>query len=178
MDLASVVCRCLSPILVHPSARGDTGSPWGDPASHGGAGHLVTTAPAPGRVSPGLGRASRKRCSEAVLGVPCHREKDGPHGAGGHPGSCLVLDRRGAASLWHYLLQPGMGHVPGHDQVVPMTGGDTSPNPQASRALPYCPPPWHNPRVGGDQPCAARAARGGTHACSQPANLLCCCAPR
>ena len=56
---------------------------------------------------------------------------------------------------------PGMGHVPGHDdQAVPTPGGDTSPNPQASRGLPCCHPPWHSSRVGGDRPCTVRAARG------------------
>ena len=113
---AALVSCCLSPILVHPSARGDTGSPRGDPASCGGAGHLVTATPAPRRVTPGLGRTSRGECSKAVLGgiIPqrdgwTSRCKRSPWGGPGHPispESCLVLEPTGAASLWHYLLQP------------------------------------------------------------------------
>lgn len=95
VDPASLVCRCLGPVLVHQSAKGESGSPRGDPDSRGGTRHLITTALAPRRVSPGLERASGRGCSEVVLGVLCHREEDGPQGAGGHPGVVLAVPCHG-----------------------------------------------------------------------------------
>ena len=58
VDPASLVCRCLSPILVHPSARGETGSPWGGSCQPWG-------CQAPGNHSSGSGE-SVPRAGESI----------------------------------------------------------------------------------------------------------------
>lgn len=154
---------CLNPILDCPSARGETGSPQGDPVNRWGYRAPGNPNSSSGESVPkGWGehleggaarlcwghRATERRIDLTVqkvtLGwpwpshVPWIRSGPGPHR------SCQPVALPTADRL------PGMGHVPGHNnQLVPMPGGDTNPNLGASRGLPCCHLPWHSPRVGG-----------------------------
>ena len=164
VDLASFMCGCLSSsrTIPQPAVR---------------LGHPEEVLPTTGmrvldtlQLQPWLQRECPQSiwrgCSKAILGVPCHREEDGPCGAGGHPGVALAIlcplhpaqsctpQKLPASGIIHCSQAPGMGHVPGHDdQAMPIPEGDTSPHPQASRELPCCHWPWHSAGSMEGHPC-------------------------